>query len=159
MSALGINQKAPDFSLLSTEQKELKLSNYKDKYVVLFFYPKDHSPDCTQEVCDFRDLYRDICCLDKVQIIGISTDDIVSHRFFSKRMRLSYPLLTDNGGEVARKYNVLECLPNRNEEIARTTFIIRPGGEIADIIRPIKVEGHAEEVFKKLSGLIFEEEG
>ena len=111
---------APDFSLKAQDGTGVSLSSLKGKPVVLFFYPKDHTPTCTKEACTFRDRHADFRTLG-AEVLGISSDDEASHRRFSVDYKLTFPLLSDPGGTVRKRYGVpkvLGLLPGR------ATFVI-----------------------------------
>jgi peroxiredoxin Q/BCP len=106
MLELKEGQKAPDFSLPSTESKEIKLSDYAGKKsVVLYFYPKDDTPGCTKESCDFRDQSKLFAAKDAV-VLGVSADSLISHEKFLAKFKLSFPLLSDEGRDVIKKYGI-----------------------------------------------------
>src|SRR5512138_38305 len=108
-------RKAPDFSLPDQDGKMHKLSEYRGKPVVLYFYPKDDTPGCTKEACSFRDQYEDFVAAG-AEVLGVSSDDEAAHRKFTEKYRLPFTLLSDRGGAVRKLYKVpatLGLLPGR----------------------------------------------
>jgi len=146
------NEMAFDFSLTSAEGKEVKLSDFRGKKVVLYFYPKDNTPGCTKEACSFRDVYDKI--LEKgAVVIGISADSIESHQKFKKKFGLPFYLLSDPEHFVLEKYGVWVKKKMYGKDyygIKRTTFIIDENGRIVKIFSEVDPENHAEEVLKYL---------
>ncbi len=156
---LKIGQLAPDFKLLAignfiTDHDSQKnntpnplrhitnLANYKGSNVIIFFYPQNNAPGCTQEISDFRDLQPDFhhhhC-----HIIGISPDEIFSHKQFIQNFNLNYQLLSDLNSTVAKKYGIKTC---NDGFLERTTFLVDSFGMIRNIWRDVQVEKHAKEV-------------
>src|SRR5687768_14032416 len=101
---LQIGDKAPAFDLMADNGKQVRLKDFKGKYVVLYFYPKDDTPGCTREACDFRDDYSRFS--KKAVILGVSLDDVKSHQAFKKKFSLPFPLLSDQGAAVSKAYGV-----------------------------------------------------
>ena len=149
MPELKEGMKAPDFTLSSSEGGEVSLSDFKGKSpVVLYFYPKDDTPGCTKEACSFRDFKKEF---EKAgaKIFGVSFDSIDSHKKFSGKYKLTFPLLSDRDKSVATQYGVYKekSLYGRFfMGIERTTFVIDKEGKIRKIFPKVKVEGHTEEV-------------
>ncbi|MDW8034206.1 MAG: thioredoxin-dependent thiol peroxidase [Nitrososphaerota archaeon] len=139
---MKIGDKAPDFTLTSDEDKKVSLKDFRGKKVVLYFYPKDGTSGCTQEAREFRDLAEQFSKINAV-IIGISRDDIESHRKFKRENNLSFTLLSDPEAEVIKKYGVWK--KKAFMEVERTTFLIDEEGRIKKIYRNVKPEGHAKE--------------
>jgi peroxiredoxin Q/BCP len=142
---------APDFALVDQYGKSHKLSDYKGKWVVLYFYPKDDTPGCTKEACHFRD---DIFRIRKlnVEILGVSVDNQASHAKFSEKHGLPFPLLADADGRVAQSYNALWSLgPVRVAR--RHSFIIDAEGKIAKIYRDVDPDQHSNEIILDLEKL------
>jgi len=140
-------KKAPDFSLLANTGQEIKLSDYKGKNVVLYFYPKDMTPGCTTQACDFRDKHEDFSELDTV-ILGVSPDPQAKHEKFIEKHGLPFLLLVDEDHKVAELYDVWKLKKNFGKEymgIERSTFIIDKEGQLAKEWRKVKVKGHVEE--------------
>src|SRR5487761_1003076 len=142
---------APDFKLKSDDGKNYSLSDFKNKkQVVLYFYPKDDTPGCTAEACSFRD---SLSRLNKegVQVLGVSLDDLDSHKKFREKNSLNFPLLSDTDASVSKAYGVYKVrnlYGNKFWGIVRLTFIIGKEGKVKKAIRKVKVEGHVDEVSK-----------
>ena len=148
---LAIGNPAPAFTLLDQETKTHSLANYRDRWVVLYFYPKDDTPGCTTEACNFRDDLPAMRALN-VQILGISLDDTKSHAQFAKKYSLPFPLLADTTGDVARAYGALWSVgPIRFAK--RHTFVIDPNGQIAKIYRNVEPASHSRELQQELKAL------
>ena len=151
MNKLKRGDKAPEFTLESNSGKH-SLSDYKGQWLVIYFYPKDNTPGCTTEACDFRDALKDL----DVQVLGISPDSIKSHRNFSEKYGLPFPLLSDPEKEVAERYGAYGEKKNYGKVykgIIRSTFIIDPDGKIAEAMYNVRAKGHVERVRKKLAEL------
>ena len=146
-----IGQKAPAFSLPNQDGKVVRLSDFKGKKVVLYFYPKDDTPGCTTEACNFRDDIFKLRALD-AEVLGVSLDSTESHARFAEKYGLPFPLLSDAAGETAGQYG---CLTEwRGMTIAaRHTFIIDPGGNIAKIYRKVDPDTHSAQVLADLATL------
>jgi len=148
---LKVGDPAPEFTLPDQDGKRHSLSDYRGGWVVLYFYPKDDTPGCTTEACRFRD---DASTLEGmgVSVLGISLDDVESHRAFAQKYHLPFPLLYDRKGRVAKRYGSLFKLgPVRFAR--RHTFIIDPQGRIAKIYRHVKPKVHSDEVIADLKAL------
>ena len=146
MSLVGM--KAPAFSLMNERGDTVTLDSYKGKYVVLYFYPKDMTPGCTTEACDFRDAHEDFSSLNAV-ILGVSMDDANRHTKFIEKHGLPFSLLVDADHTVAESYNVWVLKKMYGKEymgIERSTFLIDPEGIIVKEWRKVKVKNHIEEV-------------
>ena len=142
---------APAFALQDQYGQVQRLADYRGRWVVLYFYPKDDTPGCTAEACAFRDGYLEIKALG-AEVLGVSLDDSGSHAAFAGKYHLPFPLLADPQGEVSRAYGVLWKLgPLRFSK--RQTFLIDPQGRIARHYRSVRAEGHAQEVVQALRAL------
>lgn len=146
--------KAPAFTLKDQEGAAHKLSDYAGTPVVLFFYPKDDTPGCTQEACDFRD---NLAALKKTkaQVFGVSILDEKSKKKFATKHDLNFPLLADADHGVAEKYGVWQEKSRYGRKymgIVRTTYLIGADGKVARRWDKVKVEGHAAEVLTHLRG-------
>lgn len=142
-----IGKQAPDFALLASNGEKVRLSDFKGKNVVLYFYPKDMTPGCTTQACDFRDFHNKFAELDCV-IIGISPDPMDKHEKFRDKYNLPFLLLVDEEHRVAEMYDVWKLKKNFGKEymgIERSTFVIDKEGNIAKEWRKVKVNGHVEE--------------
>ncbi|MGG0718344.1 thioredoxin-dependent thiol peroxidase [Robertmurraya massiliosenegalensis] len=145
-------QLAPDFQLPASDGSTVKLSDYRGKNVVLYFYPKDMTPGCTTEACDFRDQHTNFEDVDTV-ILGVSPDPIERHEKFIEKHGLPFLLLADVDHEVAEKYGVWKLKKNFGKEymgIERSTFIIDKEGKIARVWEKVKVKEHVEETLQYL---------
>lgn len=143
-----VNQKAPEFTLFNEKQEQLSLSDYLGKKVVLYFYPKDMTPGCTTEACDFRDQYENFSELNAV-ILGISGDSADKHTKFIDKYGLPFSLLVDEDHEVAEKYGVWVLKKMYGREymgIERSTFLINEEGIVVKEWRKVKVKNHIQEV-------------
>lgn len=150
--SLKEGDKAPDFSLPTDSGKTVKLSDFKGKTVVLYFYPKDMTPGCTQESCDFRDGYKKLASRN-VEVLGVSFDSVESHKKFKEKYKFPFPLLADTDKTVGEKYGVYQkkMLYGRFfMGIVRTTFVIGPDQKIKKIFPKVKVNGHFEEVLAEV---------
>ncbi|MEW4266857.1 thioredoxin-dependent thiol peroxidase [Priestia megaterium] len=142
-----VGEKAPDFLLMSTNGEQVSLASMKGKNVVLYFYPKDMTPGCTTEACDFRDQHKNFEELDAV-ILGVSPDPIDKHHKFIDKHGLPFLLLADEDHSVAEEYGVWKLKKNFGKEymgIERSTFIINKEGTLVKEYRKVRVKGHVEE--------------
>lgn len=145
---LKIGQKAPIFSLPDQNGKVHSLEDYKGKKVLLYFYPKDDTPGCTTEACNFRDGYDEFMKMGLV-ILGVSADAIKSHKKFAEKFKLPFPLLSDEDKKVCEAYGVWQMKKFMGREymgIVRSSFLINEEGTIAKIYEEVKPKEHAEEV-------------
>lgn len=143
---------APKFKLQDQTGKWHSLGDYKGKWVVLYFYPKDNTPGCTTQACEFRDnifAYREIDAV----ILGVSVDDVESHKTFSEQHSLPFPILADVEKKVATSYGTLTKYLGIAELARRDTFIIDPRGKIAKHYVKVDPKGHSELVLTDLRQL------
>jgi thioredoxin-dependent peroxiredoxin len=143
---------APDFTLAADDGSMVKLSALRGKTVVLYFYPKDDTPGCTTEACNFRDNLSSLQSKGAL-VYGISPQDIASHRKFKEKYSLTFPLLVDLDHAVADAYGTWGLKTNYGREymgILRTTFVIGPDGVVKKVFEKVKPEGHALEVMQAL---------
>jgi peroxiredoxin Q/BCP len=148
MAVLAPGQLAPDFTLPASNGEEVTLSQYRGKKVVIFFYPEDLTPSCTNEACDFRDLNGQFRALG-VEVLGISPDPMKKHDKFIAEYKLSYLLLSDADHKVADLFGVWGPKKMYGREYMgtiRSTFLIDEQGRLAREWRGIRVKGHAEAV-------------
>ena len=146
---------APDFTLKDQDDKEVSLSSKKGKWVVLYFYPKDLTPGCTTEACNFQESLPDFSSLN-AEIIGVSKDTVKMHRKFADKYKLAFSLVSDEQGKVCDAYEVWREKFNYGKSymgIVRTTFIISPEGKIVKIFPKVNVKGHHLEVQEALKSL------
>ncbi|WP_277678165.1 thioredoxin-dependent thiol peroxidase [Gracilibacillus dipsosauri] len=141
-----VGQEVQDFELMNNKGETVKLSDYKGTHVVLYFYPKDDTPGCTTEACDFRDNYESFQDLDAV-ILGVSPDSEESHKKFIDKHSLPFELLVDEDKKVAEQFNVWQLKNKFGKEymgIVRSTFIIDKQGILQKEFRNVQVKGHVE---------------
>lgn len=152
---LKVGQKAPAFSLPAVPEGTIKLSQFQKgepKNVVLYFYPRDNTPGCTQEACDFRDQLERLADAETV-VLGVSTDTVASHKKFADKFGLTFALLSDEDHAVAEKYGVWVEKKNYGKTymgIQRATFLIDKSGKIAEVWPNVKVKGHVDEVAARI---------
>jgi len=145
---LNVGDNAPDFTLSDQFGEIHKLSDYRGKKVVLYFYPKDDTPGCTKEACGFRDNFHEYRKR-KMVVLGVSKDSTKSHVKFSEKYSLPFTLLSDDDTEVSQAYGVWGLKKFMGKEyygINRMTFIIDENGQILRIYEKVKPENHAEEI-------------
>jgi peroxiredoxin Q/BCP len=148
-------KKASDFKLLDQDNKEHKLSDYKGKWVVLYFYPKDLTPGCTMEAIGFSKLSKNFEKLNAV-ILGVSADPVESHQKFCQKKKLKITLLSDPDKKVIKKYKVWgkkKFMGKEFEGILRTTYLINPEGKIFKVYKNVNPLNHHKEVLKDLKDL------
>lgn len=144
--------KAPAFTMKDASGNTVKLSDYKGQQVVLYFYPKDNTPGCTQEACDFRDAFKTLKKKGAV-VLGVSCDSEKSHQKFAAKHDLPFPLLVDEDHRVAEAYGAWgeKSLYGRKfMGLIRSTFLIGADGKVAKSWRKVKVAGHIDEVIEAL---------
>ena len=152
---LKIGDKAPQFLLADQNGKEHKLSDYKGKWVLLYFYPKDDSPGCTKEACAMRDSYSDFK-KNKVVVLGVSTDSVIKHKKFEEKYSLPFTLLSDEEKKVVSLYGVWGKKKFMGKEYmgtSRNSFLIDTSQNIVKIYEKVKPEEHAQEVLKDIKEL------
>jgi peroxiredoxin Q/BCP len=149
---LSEGDKAPLFTLKNAEDESISLSDFKDKTVVVYFYPKDNTPGCTKEACAFRDLYDDILARNAV-VLGISADSVKSHAKFRDKFKLPFHLLSDPEKEVIKGFGAWGLKKNYGKEyegLIRSTFVINGEGTIIKTFPKVKPEVHAAEILALL---------
>jgi thioredoxin-dependent peroxiredoxin len=155
MAMIEAGKKAPAFTLASSEGGEVSLKDLKGKTVVLYFYPKDDTPGCTREACEFRDSQGPIKKAGAM-VFGVSGDSLESHGKFKTKYKLNFPLLSDKGNEVATRFGAYgeKTLYGRKfMGIIRSTFIIDGDGVVRKVFPKVKVDGHAGKVLEALKAL------
>lgn len=143
---------APEFSLMGSDGKEHKLSDYIGKKVVLYFYPKDNTAGCSKEACSFRDNIKTVTDLNAV-VLGISKDSLKSHDKFIEKFNLPFVLLSDEEEKVCKLYDVIKeknMYGRKYMGIERSTFVIDEDGILKKVFRKVKVNGHIEKVIESL---------
>ncbi len=152
---LEAGRKAPEFCLPNQEGVEICLRDLKGKWVVLYFYPKDLTPGCTTEACDFTEAMPRFEALDAV-ILGVSPDSPQKHRRFIEKKDLKITLLSDEEKEVLKAYGAWgpkKLYGREYEGVIRSTFLIDPEGKIAAVWPKVRVKGHVQAVREKLESL------
>ena len=148
MTHLTIGDKAPDFSGLNENGEAVALNDFKGKKLVLFFYPKDNTPGCTDEVCNLRDNY-DQFLAKGYALVGVSPDSQKKHQNFIKKFDLPFSLIADTEREVINAYGVWgpkKMYGKEFEGVYRTTFIIDGKGKIEEVIAKVKTKEHSEQI-------------
>lgn len=155
MTLITIGNPVPDFKALSTGNKTVTLTDYRGKYVVLYFYPKDNTPGCTQESQSFRDNIEKFTALNTI-IVGISRDTVRSHEAFKNKQLLPFDLLSDEDEKLCRLFGVIKMKSMYGKQvrgIERSTFLIDTEGVLVREWRKVKVKNHSEEVLQALTEL------
>jgi peroxiredoxin Q/BCP len=155
---LEVGSKAPAFTLQSDSGKKIKLSDFKGKAVVLYFYPKDDTPGCTKEACAFRDASLQLQELGAV-VLGVSPDDADSHAKFRDKFSLNFPLLSDPEHKMAEEYGAWReknMYGKKSMGIQRSTYLIDGAGKIAKVWKKVSVDGHDAQVLEALKELVSE---
>lgn len=148
--SLQIGDKAPDFEAKDQNGETVKLSDYRGKKVVIYFYPKDNTPGCTAQACNLRDNYTDLQRAG-YEIIGISTDNVQSHQKFAEQQNLPFTLVADEDKKINEAYGVWKeksMYGRKYMGTARTTFVINEEGIITDIIEKVKTSDHTAQILK-----------
>lgn len=157
MGSLDVGDKAPDFKTESSGGGFKSLKDYRGKYLVLYFYPKDNTPGCSVQSTTFTELSEDFNSLGAV-VVGVSRDSIASHHKFIEKKSLSIELLSDPEEKLCNAFSVIgekNMFGKKVKGIIRSTFLIDPKGKVVSVWRKVKVPGHCEEVLetmKELSG-------
>jgi len=148
-------KKAPAFCLPDQNGENVCLKNLKGQWVILYFYPKDNTPGCTTEACQFTAARPGFSRLDAT-VLGISPDSTESHKKFEQSQDLKVILLADPDKKALEAYGVWQLKKNYGKEyygVVRTTFLIDPDGRVAHVWKKVKADGHAEKVREKLEAL------
>jgi peroxiredoxin Q/BCP len=154
-TSLESGQVAPDFCLPDQEENLACLEDFKGKWIVLYFYPKDNTPGCSLEAKNFSCLRKEFEAENAI-ILGVSRDSSESHRRFIEKKELKIKLLSDEKAEIHKKYDILHPKNFRGKEVmsaVRTTFLINPEGKIVRVWDNVKAAGHAEKVLSELKNL------
>jgi peroxiredoxin Q/BCP len=150
MTSLEEGHKAPDFKVLNQDKEELTLNSFKGKKLILYFYPKDSTPGCTAESCNFRDHYKELNSLG-FEVLGVSADDSTSHQKFIAKNKLPFDLLADTNKEVIHSYGVWgpkKFMGKEYDGIHRTTFVIDENGIIERIFSKVKTKEHTQQILQ-----------
>lgn len=149
---LNEGSKAPNFKLKNQNGEIISLDSFKNKNIILYFYPKDDTSGCTKEACNFRDEFPKFSKTDAV-ILGVSPDSVESHKKFTLKYKLPFDLLSDEKREVLEKYGVWQeksMYGRKYMGVVRTTYLINKKGTIKKIFQKVKVDGHNQEVMEVL---------
>jgi peroxiredoxin Q/BCP len=148
VAEIAVGAEAPDFVLPASNGEDVKLSQFRGKTVVLYFYPKDDTPGCTSQACGFRDLHAAFADVNAV-ILGVSPDPVTKHQKFIAKHELPFILLADEEHQVCELYGVWKEKSMYGKKywgVERTTFLIDPDGKIAKVYPKVKVAGHVDQV-------------
>ena len=151
---LNIGDKAPDLLGRNSEGKEVRLSDFPGKKVILYFYPKDNTPGCTAEACSFRDNYETFLGMGYV-VIGVSKDSEASHLKFKEKYDLPFILIADTDHKLAEEFGGWRMKKMAGREymgVVRTTFVIGADGVISDVVEKVKTKTASEQLFALLDG-------
>ncbi|HZS51375.1 MAG TPA: thioredoxin-dependent thiol peroxidase [Bryobacterales bacterium] len=150
---LQIGDNAPDFTATADSGEKIRLKDLRGKKVILYFYPKDDTPGCTREACNFRDLYARFK-KKNVVVLGVSVDSAASHAKFKSKYGLPFPLISDEDHKIVEAYGVWKeksMYGKKYMGTERTTFLIDEKGKIARIYEKVKVDGHADALLEAVS--------
>ncbi|MFC2130638.1 thioredoxin-dependent thiol peroxidase [Bacteroidota bacterium] len=153
--AIGPGKKAPAFTAEIEGGSKISLKDFIGKWVVLYFYPKDNTPGCTNEACSFRDS-MDVLTKMNTEVIGVSPDSVKSHDKFREKFNLNFHLLSDPEKKICGKYDVIaekNMFGKKVKGVIRSTFLIDPAGNVRQVFSKVKVAGHTEEVMEALKTL------
>ena len=142
-----VGKPAPDFTAPVTSGKTIRLSDFHGRKVVLYFYPEDDTPGCTLESCGFRDIYQKIKDLG-AEVLGVSVDDVESHKRFTKKFNLPFPLVADLDKKITQTYGVLS---EKSAKARRVTYLIDERGFVKKIFDPVKAAEHPAEILSALT--------
>ena len=152
---IAVGDKAVDFCLPNQDDVEICLRDLRGKWIVLYFYPKDNTPNCTIEACEFTEASPDFADIDTI-VLGVSADSTQEHRNFIEKKELGITLLSDETTKIMQKYGVWQMKKNFAKEymgIVRSTYIIDPNGIIKAVYEKVKVKEHVKKVKTKLISL------
>jgi peroxiredoxin Q/BCP len=155
MNRIAIGKKVPDIPVSTTSSEDASLGNYQGKNLVLYFYPRDNTPGCTQEGKDFRDQYKTFQSLD-TEILGVSRDSMKSHQNFISKFEFPFDLVSDPDEELCKAFDVIKeknMYGRKVLGIVRSTFILDPAGVLRNEFRKVRVKGHVDEVLEAIRAL------
>jgi len=152
MTTVSVPYPAPDFNLVDANGKAHSVADYKGRWLVLYFYPKDDTPGCTTEACSLRDVATDLNDID-ADIVGVSADDGASHKKFIAKHHLNFTLLADPNKEAIEAYGAWGKKMFGKEGILRKTFIINPYGEVVKVFGRVTPLGHGDQVVQAIKRL------
>jgi len=153
--ALNEGDRVPDLAVAAWPEGEVNLRELEGSWLVLYFYPKDSTPGCTTESCEFRDALDDFRRLD-AEVIGVSRDSLASHQRFAEKQALPFRLLSDTEEILCRAFDVIQMKNMYGKQvrgIERSTFLIGPDGIVRKIWRKVRVKGHVQAVYEALQAL------
>ena len=152
----SVGDVAPDFDFIDAEGNTVKLSDFRNKKkIVLYFYPKDFTPGCTTEAAEFTKYYKKFV-ESGIEIIGVSPDNLESHKRFGEKMGIPYKLAPDDNNEISKKYGVYgpkSFMGKNYDGVNRTTFLIDTNGAIVKVYPKVKPLGHSEEILKAFEAM------
>jgi len=149
-SILPVGAEAPDFTAVDQEGNPIRLSDFRGQKVVLYFYPKDDTPGCTKEACNLRDHHAELKAAGYV-VLGVSADDVASHRRFAEKYGLPFRLLADPEKKIIQAYGAWgkkRMYGKEYEGTQRITYVIDENGRIERVITQVKTEAHAQQILK-----------
>jgi len=152
MTHLKVGDKAPKLKGIDQNEMTISLEDFKGKKIILYFYPKDNTPGCTEEACDLRDNYE-LWLKKGYQVIGVSPDAVKSHQRFIEKYNLPFPLISDTDKEILKAYGVWGLKKNYGREyegVFRTTFIIGETGNIEQVFSKVKTKEHTAQILSTL---------
>ncbi|WP_286209383.1 thioredoxin-dependent thiol peroxidase [Dubosiella newyorkensis] len=152
---LEVGTKAPDFTLQDQDGKDVSLSDFKGKKVILYFYPKDNTSGCTKQACAFKELYPDFMEKDAI-VLGVSKDSVASHKKFQEKYELPFELLSDPGHKVIEQYDVWKeksMYGKKYMGIVRSTYLIDEEGKIEKALEKVKPQQNPEQMLKLVEDL------
>ncbi|PLX13884.1 MAG: thioredoxin-dependent thiol peroxidase [Marinilabiliales bacterium] len=152
MTKLKVGDKAPEFKGVDQNENPISLSDFKGSNLILYFYPKDNTPGCTNEACDLRDNYN--MWLEKgYKVVGVSPDSVASHQKFISKYDLPFPLIADTEKEIIKSYGAWgpkKLYGREYEGLLRTTFVIDEQGTISEIFSKVKTKDHTNQILDSL---------
>lgn len=151
MAQLQRGDKAPDFSLEDADGTTWSLADLRGQKVIVYFYPADDTPGCTAQACDFRDAQTDLTA-SGYRVFGVSPQGAASHRRFSDKYSLNFPLLVDSGYTMAREYGAAEEVEGKRPRVKRSTFVIDEDGTLVEALYGVRAKGHVESLLTGISG-------
>lgn len=152
---LNVGDVAPDMALPTYPEGELKLSDYRGEWVIVYFYPRDNTPGCTTESCEFRDALAEFSDA-QAKVVGVSRDSVRSHARFTEKQSLNFPLIADVDEKLCKAFDVIQIKKMYGKEslgVERSTFIINPEGKVVQLWRKVRVKGHVAHVLETLKTL------
>lgn len=160
MAELALNSQAPDFTLPDQDGQNHALADYRGRWVVLYFYPKDDTPGCTKEACNFRDSFHELTKLG-VAVLGVSKDSVRSHQKFAAKYNLTFPLLSDPDHAVIEQYGAWAPKKFMGREFLgtlRMSYLISPEGRVAKVYPQVNPTQHVTDILADLQGLALQAE-